>query len=390
MDQSETGPAIILVTHEYTASGAPGYLLDLLKECPGLFRKFYLIGPPSGSTIGKFEEMPAVRMIRLKSIEWLYAFRDHHLGKLAFLPVRVFINVFLCIRLFLVFRKIDAPGIYLNSIAARYAAIPARISGKKVYWHLHEFGVGGRLAGRTLRYFVASCADVVICNSRATLSWWMSSLPGVEYLMIYNPIPESVHSPVGGIHRFDLVYVGRISEEKGFSHLLLALKILKAGGQTPSLGVLGKFSTDRYRDTVRLMLRSAGMEAQVTFRDEETRSLDMFSSGKVTVVPSLHESFGRVVVESMICGTPVIASRVGGIPEIIRSGRLGLLVEPGNPQMLASGIEQLLLDGELRRSIAAEAKGFVEETFGRGKFREQLRSLFGASSIQHGPGRTGI
>jgi glycosyltransferase involved in cell wall biosynthesis len=96
------------------------------------------------------------------------------------------------------------------------------------------------------------------------------------------------------------------------------------------------------------------------------------------IVPSMWpEPFGIVIIEAMSSGRPVIASRVGGIPDIIRDGEVGLLVSPGDPVELRQAIERVLSDPVLREKMGREAKqqaaayqadavvGYIEKIYAR-------------------------
>jgi len=74
------------------------------------------------------------------------------------------------------------------------------------------------------------------------------------------------------------------------------------------------------------------------------------------VVPSLYESFGLVALEAMACGTPVIASRVGGLQHTVDDGVTGFLVPAGEPDALADKLRLLLVDSELRERLGANAR----------------------------------
>jgi glycosyltransferase involved in cell wall biosynthesis len=87
------------------------------------------------------------------------------------------------------------------------------------------------------------------------------------------------------------------------------------------------------------------------------------SAGDVLVAPSLSETFGRIIIEAMACGKPVVASNVGGIPEIIDDGKSGLLVPPKNEQSIADAVIRLLTIKTLAASIASAGRKIVEEQF---------------------------
>jgi glycosyltransferase involved in cell wall biosynthesis len=83
----------------------------------------------------------------------------------------------------------------------------------------------------------------------------------------------------------------------------------------------------------------------------------------VFVHPSLTESLGHVTIEAMIAGTPVVATRVGGVPEIVEDGRTGLLVPPANPAAIAEQALRLHRDPVLRERLARAAREFAEQRF---------------------------
>ena len=98
----------------------------------------------------------------------------------------------------------------------------------------------------------------------------------------------------------------------------------------------------------------------------------------VGVVPSLlQEPFGLVNIELMACGLPVIASRVGGIPEIVLDGVTGLLVEPNDPQALSEAMAKLLDDPELRKRMGENARKHVVQNFSLETYLDRLSEICG-------------
>ena len=81
-----------------------------------------------------------------------------------------------------------------------------------------------------------------------------------------------------------------------------------------------------------------------------------YSAADVCVVPSYYESFGLVALESMACGTPVVASRVGGLPTIIDHGKTGYLKSWRCPEAFASSLEMILVNGSLQDSMGRAAR----------------------------------
>jgi len=107
------------------------------------------------------------------------------------------------------------------------------------------------------------------------------------------------------------------------------------------------------------------------------------------LVPSWAEPFGRVVVESMAAGCPVVALDVGGIPEIITHGVDGFLVPPRDPAALVSAVLTILRDDELRGRLVRQARLTVTERFSLAAYMPQLlaiwESVAAAPSARHAP-----
>jgi alpha-maltose-1-phosphate synthase len=96
---------------------------------------------------------------------------------------------------------------------------------------------------------------------------------------------------------------------------------------------------------------------------EDRRLLELYQQADVMCMPTRGDSLGWALIEAMACGTPVISTSVGAIPELLDEGRGGLLVKPGNPRELRAAIRRLLGDEALRRQLAARSLEVVAERF---------------------------
>ena len=104
--------------------------------------------------------------------------------------------------------------------------------------------------------------------------------------------------------------------------------------------------------------------------------LENMAAAAITIVPSKDEAFGYVNIESMAVGTPVIASRVGGIPEIIRDGEDGFLIPPDDSSALAARIKTLLVDDRLRAKMGQNARNHFLACFELSRSIEQHARYF--------------
>lgn len=145
--------------------------------------------------------------------------------------------------------------------------------------------------------------------------------------------------------------VGRLCPSKGQDCLLWAASLLR--GRWPDLQVVligGANGNLRFERELRCLAR--GLRLPVHFcgyRDEAARLVAAFD---VAVVPSRAEPFGLVTLEALARGVPLVATRTGGTREIVHDGRDGLLVPPGDPEALASALDRLLEDRDLRERCA--------------------------------------
>ncbi len=163
-----------------------------------------------------------------------------------------------------------------------------------------------------------------------------------------------------------VLYVGRIEPLKGLETLFQAMALLMnrrpAWRQATQLLIVGgeaEAHPDRWTGEMarlRGLRASLGLEDVITFlgaQDQETLPY-FYAAADAVVVPSHYESFGLVALEAMACGTPVVASRVGGLAYTVQDGRTGFLVPPKAPDHLASRLETLLDTPELGHRMGKE------------------------------------
>jgi D-inositol-3-phosphate glycosyltransferase len=156
-----------------------------------------------------------------------------------------------------------------------------------------------------------------------------------------------------------LLYVGRIAPIKGLGTLLDAVARVRARGHAVRLLVVGGDSDealDGHEAYVRGRMCHLGLCEAVSFLGPQPQPAlrDYYVAADVTVMPSYYESFGMVALEAMACGSPVIASRVGGLTTTVRDGITGFLVPDGDVAALAERIEAALADPGRRARLGAE------------------------------------
>lgn len=179
--------------------------------------------------------------------------------------------------------------------------------------------------------------------------------------------PQRLRAEFGARH---LILIGaRIHPEKGYDHLLAAMPevVRRCGGESLLLVAGTGPLENRYRE----MALRLGVEASVRFLGHRKDLVELMLAADLFVLPSVAEAFGLVLAEALYLGVPVVATRVGGIPEIVDDGVDGILVPPADPAALAGAIVGLLSDPDRRRSLAGAGRDKVTRRF---RFEDMVRS----------------
>jgi D-inositol-3-phosphate glycosyltransferase len=190
-------------------------------------------------------------------------------------------------------------------------------------------------------------------------------IPGGVDLERFSPRPQAQARAELGLNVDEkiLLFVGRIQRLKVPEILLRAFarlndvpaRLLVVGGQPGN--------SNESREIARLQHLAArlGIEQRTTFVGAvpHERLPLYYAAADATVMPSSYESFGLVAVESLACGTPLVATRVGGLTSIVRDGETGLLVPWRDADLFAERLRQILEDDRLRRRLAAGARQSV-------------------------------
>ena len=263
---------------------------------------------------------------------------------------------------------------FVGRLAARQAGVPVVIHTVHGFaFHDAESAVR-RALFRSLERRAAKWCDGLIFISKPLLDWAEREEIGrrVPKAVIYSGIDvESFQSAAGADFRHSLgiapetLVVGMISklwEGKGHDVLFLAWKEVLKSLQTTPPPLLLVVGEGYLESGLRKQVAKLGLESTVIFTGFQSNVPEVMAATDVTVLPRLFEGMGRVVLEGMAAGKPVIASNVGGIPDLIRHGENGLLVQPGSPHALKVALLEVISKPHLRAKLAAGARaGFRPE-----------------------------
>lgn len=201
-------------------------------------------------------------------------------------------------------------------------------------------------------------ADRVLCVSSETRQRAAQLAGESERLLV---VPNFIDLPGGAtpLHASPaspetIIFVGTLSPIKGVEHLLAAAPLVLAHHPRARFLIVGDGSE---RQRLEAQCDALNLRAQVEFagRVEREATAEWYCKAGIMAVPSLDEAQGIVVLEAFAHGLPVVASRVGGIPDMVEEGVSGLLVPPGDAEALAAGINRLLDERDLWARCAAGA-----------------------------------
>jgi glycosyltransferase involved in cell wall biosynthesis len=157
--------------------------------------------------------------------------------------------------------------------------------------------------------------------------------------------------------------VARLNRLKGIEYFLAAAAILARRFEHVRFLVVGDSVSQAYRDGLEAYAAALGLGERVVFTGFRSDVPELLSVVSVSVLPSLSEGLSNVVLEAMAAGVSVVATSVGGTPEMVDDGVTGLLVPPRDAGALADAIASLLADSDLRRAIGEAGRRRVEERF---------------------------
>jgi glycosyltransferase involved in cell wall biosynthesis len=163
----------------------------------------------------------------------------------------------------------------------------------------------------------------------------------------------------------DILYTGALIPRKGVHHLINAFARVAKDFPQARLILLGHEENKTYTAELKEQVKRLGADGRVQFIGAmpQAELATWMRRASVFVLPSVSEGLGRVVVEAMASGTPVIGSNVGGIPEMVQDGVTGFLIPPGDETVLAAKLRWMLENPDKTREMGHFARAFAERFF---------------------------
>jgi len=368
---------VLFVNHTAKAGGGELALRLLVQHLDRRLVQPQLVLFEDGPMAERFRETTHVHILPLSS-----GIRERRKDSLGAIRFNDFLQLFtlpaFIVRLSRMIAKLNVDVVHTNSLKADIlGGIAARLAHKRVVWHVRDRIADDYLPSMTVRVFrrlARLIPHAIITNSRSTLE--SLRLPNNSGRATHrNPatvahdgfdfsqLPVSMREPSPHLV---IGLVGRISPWKGQDVFLRAIHRIHLEFPEARFQIIGSalFGEQQYADHIHALCAELGIEHCVEFcgfiRDihQHIATLDILVHAS-----TIPEPFGQVVIEGMAAGKPIVATRAGGVAEIVVDEDSGLLVPMNDPEALASALRRLIESPDLRARLGVAGRQRVQETF---------------------------
>jgi glycosyltransferase involved in cell wall biosynthesis len=289
-----------------------------------------------------------------------------------------------------------ATSVGLSFLKHSVCVVTARLLGSKVLLHPHcSFYFFYERQGKVWQWFIRKV--VGLCHGVVVLSNEWNKLqqvvPGCQIYYLPNAINLSTYVDIGRekveskndkpcVH---ILYLGHIGKQKGSFDLIEAAKKILTQEQDVVFELAGMEQVKGDIEQLNSQIADAGFEQFVHILPHVAgaEKMELFRSADLFVYPSYHEGMPMAVIEAMACGLPIIATEVGGLPDLVFPGLNGLLVPAGDPDQLADAIHQLVVDPQTRHSMQIGSIRMAQKNFDVEKLVLRLLDIYQALLSPH-------
>jgi glycosyltransferase involved in cell wall biosynthesis len=250
--------------------------------------------------------------------------------------------------------------LHFHELELSFPAFSMFIKKPKIF-HLH--GIDYRVLQKNIlgKLVFKHSADIYIAITKQMMMDLVKlGIPLNKIKYLPNGVDLNLFHPIKDKEKNLILFVGRITYGKGVHILLKALEYLK----TPvHLVIIGPIENHEYFMKILKIIKKVNSKNRhkIIYQGslDQTKIIEWYQKASILVLPSFWEAFPVVILEALSCETSVIATSVGGIPEIIKQGKTGILVKPGDYVQLANAIQFLLDNTDVREKIASKGREHV-------------------------------
>lgn len=376
---------ILYIHHTSKISGAEMSLFNLLINLAKDQFKSIVICPSLGPYVDKLKQHGIrVKIFRIRRLK-------RSLNPLFYI-LSLFSLISFTIKLIGFIKRERISLVHANSfIAGIYGSPGARLTNIPIIWHIRDI-IRPRWVSRFLTFVAGKLASQIIVVSNATGAEFTQRGKKLDKTVtIYNGIDLDEFNPnISGIKikkefglncRTPIIGIlGQLAPGKGHKVFIKAARKILKYFPTAKFLIVGDIvyhHEKRYRRKLKEMVANLSLTNNIVFTGFRNDVPEIMSSLDVLVHTSIMpDSLPRVLLEAMALGKPIVATNVGGVPEIIEDGKTGILVSPDNADAVAEAVVTLLQDKERAKQMGLAGRQRVEQNFSIEKHIERVQGLY--------------
>ncbi|MGV8125925.1 MAG: glycosyltransferase family 4 protein [Methanothrix sp.] len=370
---------ICFISHSSGLYGAERSLIETIKGLKKMGAECYVILPRNGPLIEELKKIGILPYI--VPYKW-WAGKNVQLWRRI---ARSAINLIMTLPVALIIAILKCDVVYTNTIAVCVGGFAAKIIGKPHVWHIRELGyehgltfdLGYELSLKLIDILSTEC----IANSKFVAQKYNKYIHNSKLKVVYqsviienNLLEEKLPSSTNTDSDIKCVIVGSLSEGKGQLDSIKAIGDMVSKGIRAKIFIVGDGEED-YLKKLQCFVVENGLSDYVSFVGYIKNPFPFIQAADVLLMCSRSEAFGRVVIEAMKVGKPVIGARSGGIVELIQNGFNGFYYEPGDYRDLAEKIKLIWMNPEMAQNMGENARKWATAQFNEKIYQEEILKI---------------
>ncbi len=370
---------ICFISHSSAKGGAERSLIELIDSLKTKGVDAFVIIPSYGLLVKEFKSRGiAFRIIPYRW--WMSNKESPFLKRIA----KIVLNFAMVIPVAITIMRHRCDIVCTNTITVCVGAFAAKILGRPHIWYIREFGYEDHglvydLGTRLSLWLMDHLSSICIANSNAVAKKYEQFIPKQKLRVVYQAVDVQYQGSFSSLiskEQADIkcLIVGALQEGKHQEEAIRAIGELASKGINARLYIVGD-GNPKYKQFLRTLVTQNSLEKCVRFLGYVNNPFPLMRQADVVLMCSRAEAFGRVTIEAMKAGKPIIGARSGGTEELIRVGFNGLLYTPGNYKELAEKIIYLYRHPEIARQMGENGQKWSKQRFTEERYGNEVFAI---------------
>lgn len=373
---------VCLISHSSAKGGAERSLLEIIDALKVRGVETYVTLPSYGPLVEELKNRGIV--FQIFPYRWWVSKRSPFWKRIA----RTILNFVMVIPLAVGIVRHRCEIICTNTITVCLGGLAARLVRRPHVWYIREFGyedhkltydLGTKLSLKLIELLSSVC----IVNSEAIARKYREFIPEQKLKVVYQAvnIPDFFKMDPKSSQMWDskagirCVIVGVLQESKGQEDAIRAIDRLVKGGIEAELYIVGSGDPE-YEKYLRNLTMESGLGHRIKFVGYTESVFSFMQNADVALMCSRYEAFGRVTIEAMKIGKPVVGARSGGTSELIRDGFNGFLYRSGDCKELAEKVKYLYEHPDISRQMGENGLRWATNLFSQDRYGKDILTIF--------------